>query len=162
MTTIETLHANAQKIQAYLDKHGKTNFQVKSFSSSTRTAQDAADTLGVAIGAIVKSLLFRTKKTKKPILVLASGLNRVNEKQLAKLVGEKIERASADFVKEVTGFSIGGVPPVAHKQSIRTFIDNDLLSLSILWAAAGTPNTVFSLTPEELLQLSQGECINVQ
>jgi prolyl-tRNA editing enzyme YbaK/EbsC (Cys-tRNA(Pro) deacylase) len=95
------------------------------------------------------------------VLVIASGSHRVDEAVIAKLLGEPVHKASADFVRENTGFAIGGVPPVAHHRSPVTFVDAELLSLSTIWAAAGTPTTVFELTPEELLRLTSGRVASV-
>ena len=93
---------------------------------STRSAEEAAKAIGCSVSQIVKSLIFCTVHTRKPILVLASGSNRVNEKRIAQYVGEEIAKATADFTKEVTGFAIGGIPPIGHKQNIPTYIDEDL------------------------------------
>ncbi|MGB9879954.1 MAG: YbaK/EbsC family protein, partial [Anaerolineae bacterium] len=123
---------------------------------STRTAAEAAQAVGCAVGQIVKSLVFRGKETHKPILVLASGANRVDEKALAHWVGEPIEKADADFVREQTGFAIGGVPPIGHIQPLPTYIDQDLLLYDEIWAAAGTPHAVFRLTPADLVRMTNG------
>ena len=155
------LSKNAQKIQDILDEKG-FSFKVLELPSNTRTAQEAADTIGCTVAQILKSLIFRTRETKKPVLVLASGINRVNEKIIARHVGEKIEKADAEFTKQVTGFAIGGIPPLGHTQKIMTYIDEDLLQYDELWAAAGMPNAVFSLTPEALEKLSIGEVISIK
>ncbi|HHR1287042.1 YbaK/EbsC family protein [Legionella pneumophila serogroup 1] len=111
----------------------------------------------------MKSLLFRTEKTNKPVLVLASGVNRVNESLIVSLINESIRKADADFTREITGFAIGGVPPVGHKNDINTvLIDEDLLCHEVLWAAAGTPNAVFSLSPETLKQLTSGIVVKIR
>jgi prolyl-tRNA editing enzyme YbaK/EbsC (Cys-tRNA(Pro) deacylase) len=106
---------------------------------------------------IVKSLVFRTPATRSPLLVLVSGASRVDEHRLAALLGEPVERADADYVREETGYSIGGVPPLGHPKPIRTLIDEGLLEFERLWAAAGTPYAVFSLTPAELRSVTVGE-----
>ena len=131
------------------------------FSESTRTAQEAANAIGCTVPQIVKSLIFVTTISRAPILVLTSGSNRVNEKRIAEYVGEPIERASADLVREATGFAIGGVAPIGHRMALRTFIDADLLNFSELWAAAGTPHTVFSITPQDLERITGGEVVVV-
>ncbi len=159
MTT--SLSKSAQSIQDFLSKKGLT-LKVIELSDSTRTAQEAANTIGCEVAQIVKSLLFRTKETHKPILVLASGANRVNEKALEALLGQKIEKADAEFTKQVTGFAIGGVPPVGHVQQIETFIDEDLLIHKEIWAAAGTPYAVFSLNSEDLKNLTSGKVISIK
>ena len=155
------LSKSAQSIQNELSKKG-IHFKVIELAESTRTANDTAQAIGCSVGQIVKSLIFRTKTTNKPILVLASGPNRVNEKTIEISVGEPIEKADAKFTKEVTGFAIGGIPPIGHKQKIETFIDKDLLQFDELWAAAGTPNAVFNLKPKDLEILTNGKVISVQ
>jgi prolyl-tRNA editing enzyme YbaK/EbsC (Cys-tRNA(Pro) deacylase) len=155
------LSASAQKVQDALLSHGFT-CQVLELADSTRTAMDAAAAVGCQVGQIVKSLLFRGKQTKKPIFVAVSGANRVNEKALRDLVGEKIEKADADFVREKTGFAIGGVPPLAHLEPILAFVDEDLMQYEEIWAAAGTPNALFKLTPDELVLLTKGQVISVK
>lgn len=159
--TKPTLTQSAQVVQDVLVKSG-VPYKVVQLSDSTRTAQEAADTIGCHITQIVKSLVFRTKLTHKPILVLASGLNRVNEKVIEKHFGEKIEKADAAFTKEITGFAIGGISPIGHKQKLDTLIDEDLLQYTELWAAAGTPNAVFNLKPTDLKNLTGGKIIKIK
>lgn len=154
------LSSSAKKVQDALISHGLT-CQVLELPSTTRTAQEAAQTIGCQVGQIVKSLVFMGKQTQKPILVVASGSNRVNEKKLSKLVSEPIKRAKADFVREKTGFAIGGVPPVGHSEPLETFIDEDLLKYQTLWAAAGTPNAVFKLTPNDLKIITEGKTVSI-
>ncbi len=161
MTDTNSLSKSAQSVQDALSKKG-IKFKVVELSSSTRTAQQAADTIGCQVAQIVKSLIFRTKETNKPILVLASGINRVNEKTIEKNVGEKITKADAEFTREQTGFAIGGIPPLGHQNSIDTYIDEDLLSYEILWAAAGTPNAVFDLHSADLQTLTNGKIISIK
>jgi prolyl-tRNA editing enzyme YbaK/EbsC (Cys-tRNA(Pro) deacylase) len=117
---------------------------------------EAATAIGCSVEQIAKSILFRTVKNKKPVLVIASGVNRVNEARVADIVGEPIEKADAAYVREKTGFVIGGVPPIGHAESIQTIIDEDLLKLGELWAAAGTPNSVFKLSAKSLLEITAG------
>jgi Cys-tRNA(Pro) deacylase len=149
------LSPSARRVQAVLDQH-QLHLTVVELPASTRTAQEAADAVGCDVRQIIKSLVFKTKHTARPILVIASGGNRVDEKIIAGLTGEKIGKADADFVRQQTGFVIGGVPPVGHAQPIETYIDQDLLAYEFLWAAAGTPNAVFRLTPQELLRIVNG------
>jgi len=114
--------------------------------SSTRTAADAAKTIGCNISQIVKSLIFKTVEKCEPILILISGPNLVNEKQIEAYIGESITKANAEFAREVTGFAIGGIPPIGHKHKIDlTFIDQHLMNFDSVWAAAGTPNAVFCI-----------------
>ena len=111
------------------------------------------------MGQIVKSLIFKGKKTQQPILVATSGANRVNEKKIATLISEPLAKSDADFVREKTGFAIGGIPPVGHVQQIRIFIDEDLLQYNEIWAAAGTPFAVFQLNPADLGPLTAGRWV---
>ena len=117
---------------------------------STRTAVEAAAAVGCSVAQIVKSLVFRTLESDEPVLVLASGATRVDEGRVGAHLGEPVEKASAEFVRQRTGFSIGGVPPVGHSTALRTLVDERLGELAELWAAAGTPHAVFPLTPADL------------
>lgn len=128
--------------------------------SSTRTAVDAANAVGCSVRQIVKSLVFRSDSG-IPILVLASGTNRVDVALVSSQVGTALAKADADFVRSATGFAIGGVPPVGHSQTIMTFIDEDLLALETLWAAGGTPHAVFALTPQQLVHATGGRVIRI-
>lgn len=154
------LTKTAQSVQDVLSQKG-ISVKVVEFPASTRTAEEAAKAIGCEVAQITKSLIFRTKHTGKAILVLASGINRVNEKIVAKEVGEEIVKADADFTREVTGFAIGGIPPVGHKQKIETYIDKDLLLYKELWAAAGTPHAVFCLESSILEKLTGGKLISI-
>ena len=149
------LSPSAQKVQDVLRDLGFA-LTVIEHSESTRTAQEAAERVGVKLGQIVKSLIFKGKATGKPILVLTSGANRVDEKRIKEYAGEKIERADANFVREVTGYAIGGVPPIGHANPMETYLDEDLLQYDLIWAAAGTPNAVFELTPGDLQKMTGG------
>jgi Cys-tRNA(Pro) deacylase len=150
------LSPSAQKVQDVLRDLGFA-LTVIEHSESTRTAQEAAERVGVKLGQIVKSLIFKGKATGKPILVLTSGANRVDEKRIKEYAGEKIERADANFVREVTGYAIGGVPPIGHANPIEAYLDEDLLQYDLIWAAAGTPNAVFELTPGDLQKMTGGQ-----
>lgn len=155
------LSKSAQSVQDVLSKKGM-EAKVVELPATTRTAEDAAKAIGCQVAQITKSLIFRTKHTNKPVLVLASGINRVNEKTIARAVGEEIVKADADFTREVTGFAIGGIPPIGHKQKIDTYIDEDLLQYTEVWAAAGTPNAVFSLESSALKDLTEGTIIAIK
>lgn len=120
---------------------------------SARTAQEAADALGITVGQIAKSIIFRRKSDDVAVLVITSGDRRVDEKKVDALVG-KTGRADAEFVKARTGFTIGGVSPVAHAHAPVTLIDRDLFRFDVIWAAAGHPNGVFQLAPRDLEQLT--------
>ena len=130
--------------------------------ATTRTAEDAAQAVGCEIGQIVKSLVFESKQSHRPILVVASGANRVNEKRLAQHISEPVKMAKAEFVREMTGFAIGGVPPLGHRHPLTIFIDEDLLEYEEIWAAAGTPHAVVKLTPDELKMITSGTVISVK
>ena len=138
------------------------NCKVIEFAESTRTAQEAADRTGSTLGQITKSLIFKGEISTKPILVLTSGANRVDEKRISEYAGERIVRADADFVRAVTGFAIGGVPPLGHAQKMETYLDEDLLQYKTVWAAAGTPNAVFELTPDKLQRMTDGKAVKVK
>ena len=129
------------------------SFTVVEFDESTHTAQEAADAIGCQLAQIAKSILFRSASG-WPVLVIASGINKVDEKKIRALLGEKIERASPDFVKEMTGFEVGGVPPVAHASPCVVYLDEDLKAFPTLWAAGGTPNAVFEIGFEPLAEMS--------
>lgn len=129
--------------------------------ASTRTAVDAAAAVGCTVGQIAKSLVFRRTDTDEPVLVIASGTNRVDERLVTARLGSNIGKADADFVRHATGFAIGGVPPLGHVSRIRTLIDEDLLKFDIIWAAAGTPNAVFSTDPGLLVAGIRGEVMAV-
>jgi len=130
--------------------------------ASTRTSAEAAQAVGCQIGQIAKSLIFKTCETQRPILVIASGANRVDELKIGARLGEPIGKADAEFVRSRTGFVIGGVPPIGHIEVIKTFIDEDLLAFEQIWAAAGTPHAVFPLKPADLVKITNGEVIQVR
>lgn len=156
------LSKSAQSVQDALSQKD-LEFEVVELSSSTRTANDAASTIGCIVAQIIKSLLFCTEKTNEPVFILVSGINRVNEKTIEKLMGEKIVKADAEFTREITGFAIGGVPPIGHKQIIKNIlIDEDLMEFEKLWAAAGTPNAVFSLHSRDLENLTGGKIVSIK
>ena len=151
-----TLKTSAQKVQDAVTALG-FDFNILEFNETTRTSADAAVAIGCAVDQIEKSLVFKTKITGRAILVIASGSNMVNIKLIKAEVGENITRPDADFVKGQTGFAIGGIPPIGHAQNLTTFIDEDLFLYEDIWAAAGTPNAVFRLTPKELEKMTGGK-----
>ncbi len=155
------LSPSAQKIQDLLNSLGY-NHTVIEHAESTRTAQEAADRAGCELGQIVKSLIFRGKTSGKSILVLTSGANRVDEKRISEYAGESISRADADFVRTVTGFAIGGVPPIGHNQKMETYLDEDFLQYQVIWAAAGTPNAIFELKTGDLQKMTGGKIVQVK
>ncbi len=146
-----THHPTALWVQQFLG----SSYAVLEFDQPTHSAAQAAAAIDCTIAQIAKSLVFAGPHN-RPVLVIASGANRVDEEKLAALVGGTICRADADFVKQNTGFSIGGVPPVGHKLAPEVVLDADLRAFDEIWAAGGTPNTVFKLTPAQLKQLTGG------
>jgi prolyl-tRNA editing enzyme YbaK/EbsC (Cys-tRNA(Pro) deacylase) len=155
------LSKSARRVQDALDKQGK-DFQVIELPDSTRTAAEAARAVGCQLGQIVKSLVFKAKRSKRPVLVIASGANRVDERKIEALIGEPLGKADADFVRSSTGFAIGGVPPVGHDPEMPVFIDNDLLQYDEVWAAAGTPHAVFRLDPHDLQPMTGGKLVDIK
>src|SRR5688572_1841653 len=158
---MSTLSTSAQKIQDLLNSLGYS-YTVIEHTESTRTAQEAADRAGCELGQIVKSLIFMGKESKKPILVLTSGANRVDEKLISEYAGESIGRADADFVRAKTGFAIGGVPPIGHAEKMETYLDEDFLPYQTIWAAAGTPNAIFELKTQDLQKMTDGKVVRIK
>jgi Cys-tRNA(Pro) deacylase len=157
----EKLSKGSQRVQSLLEEYG-LELNIVEFTESTRTAKDAAEAIGCQLGQIAKTLIFRCKGSGEPLCVIASGINRVDEKKLKSYVGEKIEKPDASYVLENTGYAIGGVAPIGHKKSMVIFIDEDLLGYSEIWAAAGSPNTVFKLTPDDLIRITGGRVLEVK
>jgi prolyl-tRNA editing enzyme YbaK/EbsC (Cys-tRNA(Pro) deacylase) len=147
--------ASAERFRVAMQARGFV-IDIIELPDSARTAPEAAQAVGCAVAQIVKSLIFRGMDTDRPILVVASGANRVNEHVLSELVGETVEKADAEFTRRHTGFAIGGVPPTCHVEPLRTFVDRDLLQHEEIWAAAGTPHVVFKLSPAELQEMTSG------
>lgn len=139
----------AQRVQDAAGRLGLA-VEVVEMTQSTRTAEEAAAAAGCVVGQIVKSLVFRGKQTGKPFLLLVSGSNRVNEKAVAKVLGETLTRPDAQYVRDLTGYAIGGIPPLGHREPIDTWIDEDLLRYDAVWAAAGTPESIFKVAPADL------------
>jgi prolyl-tRNA editing enzyme YbaK/EbsC (Cys-tRNA(Pro) deacylase) len=154
------LPESARRVQAFLESKALET-QVVELPESTRTAAEAARAVGCEVAHIAKSLVFQAAETGRSILVIASGSNRVDEGEIARLISEPIEKASPEFVREKTGYAIGGVPPVAHDHEPVVFIDRDLLAYSTIWAAAGTPRTVFRIRPKELVEVTGGRVIGI-
>jgi prolyl-tRNA editing enzyme YbaK/EbsC (Cys-tRNA(Pro) deacylase) len=134
--------------------------EVREFEASTATASQAAAALGTSVGRIVKSLVFLAGDA--PIVVLASGPNRVDTRKLGQLLGRRVRRAEADHVRAATGFAIGGVPPVGHTQPLPVYVDRDLLDYDLVWAAAGSPNAVFPIDPHQLVRISGGQVVDLK
>jgi prolyl-tRNA editing enzyme YbaK/EbsC (Cys-tRNA(Pro) deacylase) len=147
------------RVRAALAAFGLGEVPIKAFSESTATAVEAAAAIGTSVERIVKSLVFAAGE--QPVLVLASGPNRVDVTRVGQLVGAPLRRASADQVRAWTGFAIGGVPPVGHTPPLLTFLDEDLMQYDQVWAAAGTPNAVFAIAPAELARITQAMVVEV-
>jgi prolyl-tRNA editing enzyme YbaK/EbsC (Cys-tRNA(Pro) deacylase) len=156
-----TLSPSPQKVQEALKALGFTN-QVVELQSTTRTSADAAQAVGCTVEQIAKSIVFQGKQTHKPILVIASGPNRVNEIRIEEFISEPLGKADADYVRKHTGFVIGGVPPLGHLEQLEIFVDEDLLQYEEIWAAAGSPNAVFKLTPSDLVKMTGGRVISIK
>lgn len=147
-----------ERVVAALRAAGVTS-EITEFAESTRTAEEAAAAVGCTVGQIVKSLVFLADGTS--VLALVSGANRLDTAKLAAATGARITRADADAVRAATGFSIGGVPPVAHATSLATYLDRDLTQYEVVWAAAGTPNAVFPIAPAELARIASAQVIDL-
>lgn len=150
------MHPTAQKVAEAAHQLG-LEIEIKQFTETTRTAEDAANAIGCDVAQIVKSLLFVVDG--QPTMALVSGVNRLDEKKLAGLCGvgkKKVKRANADIVREATGFAIGGVPPFGHQTELPIYIDRDFEQFDLIWAAAGTPNTVFPISPADLVRATGG------
>ena len=155
------LSKSAEKVQIALTKLGYA-YKVIEAAESTRTAEEAAARVGCSVGQIVKSLIFKGKKSGKAILILTSGANRVDVKRIVAHAQEKIGRADPDFVRERTGFAIGGIPPLGHLHPIETYVDEDLLNFEEVWAAGGTPKALFKMPASKLEKMTSGKIIQVK
>lgn len=154
------LAASAARVQRAADALGLA-ISVREMAASTRTAEEAAAACGVTVGQIVKSLVFIGADSGKPYLLLVAGHNRVNEKAMAAHLGEKLRRPDAETVRTITGYAIGGIPPLGHATALATYMDADLLAYDIVWAAAGTPRAVFAAAPDRLREATQATVVGV-
>jgi prolyl-tRNA editing enzyme YbaK/EbsC (Cys-tRNA(Pro) deacylase) len=155
---MQQLKPAAQRVQAALRAKG-VDAQVRHMEQPTRSAEEAAAACGCAVGQIVKSLVFCGIESGKVYLLLVSGSNRVNEQAVGRLMGESLRRPNAAFVRNATGFAIGGVPPLGHSLPLATFMDETLLAYAIVWAAAGTPDAVFPIAPASLATAAAAQII---
>jgi prolyl-tRNA editing enzyme YbaK/EbsC (Cys-tRNA(Pro) deacylase) len=153
------VHRNVSRVQALLAGLGAKG-EIVEFDKSTRTSQEAADAIGIEVSQIAKSLVFESDGT--GVMVIASGSNRVSTAKVQELLGKPLSRADADAVRRFTGFPIGGVPPVGHETEMTVLVDEDLMSHDEIWAAGGTPNAVFPLTPDELVRISGGRVADIR
>ncbi len=151
---------SVQRVQDFLSERG-TRLVVQTLSSTTRTAAEAAATLGCEEARIAKSLVFRDEATGDAVLVIASGANRVSPEKIRRETGISLGKADASFVREKTGFAIGGIPPFAHIRRLRTFLDPDLRQFESVWAAAGTPFTVLEIKPRDLERLARATWVEL-
>lgn len=156
----EALSAKARRFQAVLDQYAPES-RVAEFDRPSRTAQQAADAIGCELDQIVKSLVFRTDDN-RAVLVLTAGGNRVDEAVIGEQIGCAVSMADAAFVRAHTGYAIGGVPPFGHPEPVETLVDQDLLAFDEIWAAGGTPNTVFPIRPDRLLAVTGGRSGRVE
>ena len=156
----KNMSESAKRLQDYLIGKG-FSFEVKELAGSTRTAQDAAERVGCDVGQIAKSLIFKEKKSGRLILVIASGANRVDVKKIEQSTGLKLGMADGKDVKEKVGFAIGGVPPAGHNEPLETLLDPDLKKHEEIWAAAGTPSSLFRLKPDDLVPLTNGRWVDL-
>ena len=154
------LSPSVQKVEDALTARGFTG-EIRELAQSTRSAAEAAAALGCRVDQIAKSLIFRGIESDRVVLVIASGANRVDEAKVAAILGEPITKADAAFVRGRTGFAIGGVPPIGHAAPLHTLIDEDLLKWQEIWAAAGTPNAIFRLTPAKLVAMTGGHVAQI-
>jgi len=154
-----SLSASAQRVQAALAAAGVPSV-ITEYATPARTSAEAAQVLGCRVGHIAKSLVFRTASG-NAVLVIASGANRVDEARVAALAGEAIGKADAAFVRAVTGYAIGGIPPLAHAQQLMTFVDRDLARYDVVYAAGGTPHAMFPIPPDRLIEVSGGTVADV-
>jgi len=154
-TANPALPASAQRVQDALDALG-IDSRVIELPVAARTSQQAADALGIEVGRIAKSLVFRASRSSRAVLVIAAGDRRVDETRVAAALGEPIERATPEFVRQHTGFAIGGVAPLGHPAPLSTFVDASLRRFDTVWAAGGTPHCVFPIAPDALLAASAG------
>ena len=154
VSSSESTHPNVAKVRAAAEAAG-LSIEVRRFPEGTKTAQDAANAIGVSVGQIVKSLVFSVDG--EIVMAYVSGANQLDEKKLALAAGgTKCSRVDADAVREATGYPIGGVPPFGHSTQLRVFVDPDLLQYDEVWAAAGTWNDNFAIAPNELVRVSGG------
>ncbi len=154
------LSASARKVQEAISAAG-FDYRVFELAVPVRTAAEAASQVGCDVAQIAKSIVFRAVTSDRAVLVITSGANRVNEARIAELLGEPIGKAEPAFVRERTGFAIGGIPPLGHATPLATFVDEHLLTLDRIWAAAGHPNALFELVPADLPRMAGGRVARV-
>ena len=154
------MKAANQRVMDVLEASG-FGFEIIILPTAVRTARLAAEALGCAVGQIANSLIFRDRDSGDAVLIMCAGDRRVDAQKVARQTGIALARADADFVREATGFAIGGVPPVAHSSPVRCLLDVSLRRHEVVWAAAGTPESVFRLTPDELEKITGGDWLEL-
>jgi prolyl-tRNA editing enzyme YbaK/EbsC (Cys-tRNA(Pro) deacylase) len=160
MTQADALPRSARRVQAALIEL-RLPADIQRLADSTRTAPEAAAAVGCELGAIVKSLVMRGARSGEPVLALVSGANRADVAVIEAAVGEPVERPDAAYVREITGYSIGGIPPVGHPRPLPTLLDEDLLRIETVWAAAGHPHAVFPIAPTVLAQATRATVLKL-
>jgi len=160
MLEMADLKPAARHVQDALRDKGLDS-QVRHMPQATRSADEAAAACGCSVGQIVKSLVFRGAVSGKPYLLLVSGANRVNQQDVAQVIGEALRRPDANDVRDITGFAIGGIPPLGHATPLATLLDKALLDYDVVWAAAGTPDAVFPIAPAQLAEATAATVIAV-
>jgi prolyl-tRNA editing enzyme YbaK/EbsC (Cys-tRNA(Pro) deacylase) len=160
MLEMADLKPAAQRVQDALRDKGLES-QVRHMSQATRSADEAAAACGCSVGQIVKSLVFRGAVSGKPYLLLVSGANRVNQEDVARVIGEALRRPDANDVRDITGFAIGGIPPLGHRTPLATYMDAALVDYALVWAAGGTPDAVFPIAPQRLAAAAGASIIAV-
>lgn len=155
---MENLPASVMRVAEAARNLGLT-VDIRIMTETTRTAEEAAQACGTTPAQIVKSLIFEGSESGRPLLFLVSGKNRVDEKAVAAKIGEKLKRPDAQRVRDITGYAIGGVPPIGHPTQLRAYVDPDLLAFDLVWAAAGTPNAVFPVDPKKLAEAAGAETL---
>jgi prolyl-tRNA editing enzyme YbaK/EbsC (Cys-tRNA(Pro) deacylase) len=157
---MKPLSPTAQRVQDALNTAGVAASIVE-YDVPARTSAEAAAVLGCSVAQIAKSLVFRAASG-VPVLVIASGANRVDEAKVSTLIGESIGRADPAFVRDCTGYAIGGIPPLGHTNALKTLIDRDLLEYNVIYAAGGTPHAMFPLLPSDLVRIAGGRVADVK
>jgi prolyl-tRNA editing enzyme YbaK/EbsC (Cys-tRNA(Pro) deacylase) len=160
MTQADALPRSARRVQAALIERGLPA-DIHRLADSTRTAPEAAAAVGCELGAIVKSMVMRGVRSGEPVLALVSGANRAGVAVIETALGEPVERPDADYVREITGYSIGGIPPLGHPRTLPTLLDEDLLRFETVWAAAGHPHAVFPIAPATLAQATHATVLKL-
>jgi prolyl-tRNA editing enzyme YbaK/EbsC (Cys-tRNA(Pro) deacylase) len=148
------------RVKTRLEQFG-LEFEIRILPAAVRTAALAAEALDCAVGQIANSLIFRDKASRQAVLVMCAGDRRVDLQKVKLESGIELAKADADFVRQQTGFAIGGVPPVAHTRPLRTLLDNSLQRHAVIWAAAGTPESMFCMSPQQLQLITAGSWLDI-